>query len=126
MSDRSQVESLLRAAARDIKAVQLIGAASDLDEIIGFHTQQAAEKLLKAWIAFKGRSYPITHNIDHLLNALARSGETVERFRPLAEYTPFAVRYRYDATIEALDRTKAMSRLTALLEHVRGLLAATD
>jgi HEPN domain-containing protein len=28
------------------------------DEIFGFHVQQAAEKLFKAWIALLGEEYP--------------------------------------------------------------------
>ena len=38
------------------------------DEVLGFHVQQAAEKSLKAWLALLGETYPLTHNLDTLLD----------------------------------------------------------
>ena len=48
MNDRKQAEVLLRAAERDVKTLLLIGDAPDLDEVVGFHAQQAAEKLINS------------------------------------------------------------------------------
>ena len=41
------------------------------DEIAGFLAQQATEKLVKAWIALLGETYPITHDIAQPLEVLA-------------------------------------------------------
>lgn len=60
------------------------------DNIYGFHAQQAAEKGLKAWLAFLGRSYPFRHDLGELLAALDDAGVDVENLWPLADFTPFA------------------------------------
>ena len=55
MSDLKAARVLVEAAERDIAALRGMGDASVFaDEIFGFHTQQAAEKLFKAWLALLG------------------------------------------------------------------------
>ncbi len=59
MSDLEQALELADAAERDISALHGMGdAAIFADEIFGFHVQQAAEKLFKAWLASQGEIYP--------------------------------------------------------------------
>lgn len=55
MSDPKAARVLVVAAERDIAALRGMDNASFFaDEIFGFHTQQAAEKLFKAWLALPG------------------------------------------------------------------------
>ena len=92
------------------------------DEIFGFHAQQAAEKLLKAWLALLGATYPTTHNLARLLALLQTFGVDVARFRPLADYTPYAVQFRYapsDPAATPLDRPAAVAGIEALLSEIR-------
>ena len=52
MSDLDKARTLLEAAERDLRALR--GMSDPMvfaDEIVGFHAQQAAEKLLKACLA---------------------------------------------------------------------------
>ena len=91
------------------------------DEIFGLHTQQAAEKLLKAWLALLGEVYPLTHNLELLLSILQERGVSVEDHQPLVEYTPFAGRIRYEAGDTrglSLHRDVALRRIEALYERV--------
>ena len=56
MSDHNQARLRLEAAEKDVSALRGMGDDSVFaDEIFGFHVQQAAEKLLKAWIAVISR-----------------------------------------------------------------------
>jgi len=43
------------------------------DEVIGFHCQQAAEKMLKALLSDLGAAFRKTHELGALMDALARS-----------------------------------------------------
>ena len=93
------------------------------DEIFGLHTQQAAEKLLKAWLALLGEVYPLTHNLELLLNILQERGVAADQSRSLVEYTPYAGRIRYgagDPSDGQLDRAVALGRIEALREQVLG------
>ena len=69
MSDLKQARVLLEAAERDTSALRGMGdAAVFADEIFGFHVQQAAERLVKAWLASLGEIYPLSHDLAALLD----------------------------------------------------------
>jgi len=126
MSGREEAQRMLRLARSDAEAVRaLCDRPAIADEIIGFHTQQAIEKALKAWLASLGVDYPYTHNIIVLLNLLEERHENVERFRHLARYNAFAVQFRYpgaEQTPAELDRHGALADATSVLEHVERIL----
>ena len=123
MSDPKQAHILLEAAERDVSALRGMGdAAVFADEVFGFHVQQAAEKLFKAWLALLGESYPLTHDLTELLEMLATRESGVQRFDGLSRYTPYAVQLRYeadDAQAGSIDRGEALGQAEALLEVVR-------
>ena len=122
MSDDKCARMLVNAAERDIEALRVMRRSDGIpDEVFGFHVQQAAEKLLKAWIALLGESYPLTHNVDTLLARLAERGVPTESFRDLAVFTPYAVEFRYAGIgpgVEPIDRDRASALVEALLERV--------
>ncbi len=123
MSDLKQARVLLMSAERDISALRgMADVAVFADEIFGFHAQQAAEKLLKAWLALLGETYPTTHDLARLLAMLRERDVEATRFNELVEYTPFAVQFRYapgDLSTRPLDRDTAIERVEALLKEVR-------
>ena len=122
MSDPKCARMLVNAAERDIEALRIMRRSDDIPaEIFGFHVQQGAEKLLKAWIALLGDSYPLTHSIESLLALLADRGAATEPFNDLAAYTPYADEFRYagvGANAEPIDRTRALTLVEALLVAV--------
>lgn len=123
MKDTKQAKVLLEASGRDLTA--LAGMADQVvfaEEIFGFHVQQAAEKLLKAWLALLGDMYPRTHNLEVLLDLVIQRDPSARQFLPLVDYTPFAGRLRYgseDPDIHPLDRVAAIEQVGALLERVQ-------
>ena len=130
MSDLEQAVELAIAAERDISALRGMGdAAIFADEIFGFHVQQAAEKLFKAWLASQGETYPLSHDLATLLDMLSAGGADVALFDELVDYTRYAVRLRYagaDPGSFPLDRSQAIEQVEALLEAVQRRLAETE
>ncbi|MCY3830300.1 MAG: HEPN domain-containing protein [Rhodospirillaceae bacterium] len=130
MSDPKQARILLEAAERDFFALR--GMDDDgvfADEIFGFHAQQAAEKLFKAWLSLIGETYPPTHDLVELMEILTPRRPEAARFDGLIDYTPFAVQFRYgpaDAGAAPLDRDAAVRLAAALLEEVRRQLALAE
>ena len=122
MSDVKQARELVEAAGRDISALRGMSNPDVFaDEIFGLHIQQAAEKLLKAWLALLGEVYPLTHNLELLLGILQERGVTTKEYDPLVEYTPYAGRIRYEAGEPSglpLHRGAALRRIEALYEQV--------
>lgn len=67
------------------------------DELIGFHCQQAVEKLLKAVLSDAGIKFRFTHDIGELIDLLEDNGIILpEELTDLDILTPFAVAFRYD------------------------------
>ena len=123
MSDAKCARLLMEASKRDVEALRGMSDASVFaDEIFGFHVQQAAEKLLKAWLALLGETYPLTHDLELLFNLLQRRGVDTSGFAGLKEYTPYAVQFRYEALgsdAEPLDRLAGLTLVESLLTQVQ-------
>ena len=130
MSDLELARELAGAAEKDASALRgMDDAAVFADEIFGFHVQQAAEKLFKAWLALQGETYPLSHDLAALLDILSSGGADVTRFDGLVGYTPYAVRMRYaaaDPDAGQLDRSEAIEQVETLLATVRRRLAEAD
>ena len=130
MSDPKQARLLLAAAERDFAALRgMEDATVFADEIFGFHAQQAIEKLLKAWLALLGETYPLSHDLASLLDMLSAHDPDIARFDELVDYTRYAVRLRYapaDPGAKPLDRSKTVGQVDVLLEEVRRRLTEVE
>lgn len=119
---RPEVErarALLERADADLAAVRALETVDTVpDEVVGFHGQQAAEKLLKAVLAGHGIEFPRTHSLRFLLDALADHGfAPPAQLHGITELYPFGVQLRYEAPLEdePLDRPATRE----LLERLR-------
>lgn len=119
---------LLSAAHRDLRALRgMFDAHVFVDEIFGFHAQQAVEKALKAWLAFFDVQYPRTHDLTLLLSLLEANGQDVNGFQDLVELNPYAVQYRYEAFDEmsgSIDRATIVRRVDELMSLVDSFVSS--
>lgn len=126
MSDRKCARTLVQSAERDLRALRgMSDHEAFADEIAGFHAQQSAEKLLKAWLAIDGQMFPLTHNLGTLLDVLRDHEPDADRFRGLIALNPFAVQFRQEAITgdaEPLDREGLALSIRRLLERVQEAL----
>jgi HEPN domain-containing protein len=126
MKRREQALLLLRKAAQDESLLdEVLGSPRVSDEVVGFHCQQAAEKLLKALLSDLGVAFRKTHELGALMDLIARSGEVLpDEFENLDALTPFGAVYRYeDYDSDALlDRQQARVLLRSLRAWVEGCL----
>jgi HEPN domain-containing protein len=125
----AEVREWLERAADDLREAEHdLTAAPPLLRGAVFHSQQAAEKALKAFLAAHNCPFPKTHDLDEIgrpVMALDPSLATVvDRAKDL---TPYAWRFRYpgapaapteDETREAL--TLARDVYTAILDRLPG------
>ena len=76
------------------------------DEIVGFHCQQAAEKILKALLSDLGVRFRKTHEIGALMALLAQAGHALpDQFENLDALTPFGAIYRTRITMQSFPST---------------------
>ncbi len=120
----SQARILLIKAAEDEAALR---ADSLSDSVLGFHAQQAVEKLMKALLTELSVSYERTHNLDKLYALLQAAGETLPNTPlVLSELEDFAVVYRYDLLFQssAPDKAELADTVRLIREHVVARITA--
>ena len=113
---------LLRKARQDELILErLLGDADVDDETLGFHAQQAAEKLLKALLCYLGIDFPRTHDLSVLLELLGSQGVDLRpEHASLERLTPFGTTFRYDEVLseESRDRDSWLGWIRCLREVV--------
>ena len=122
MTPSDQAQLLLRKAAQDMAVLNKLTDDQEIsDETLGYHAQQAAEKLIKALLALKGHPYPRSHNIGLLLDVLQSHGMPLpRRFDNLDALTPFGTVFRYDdLPLEGIpDRHSWLPLIQSIFEYV--------
>jgi len=97
------------------------------ESILGFHAQQAVEKLIKALLSSLSVPFELTHQLGRLQTAIEAAGETLPATPlPLSELNDFAIVYRYDLLFQFATPDKADLTETVRLirEHVVARIAA--
>lgn len=110
----------LVALAREDEQAAVLDTAAIGHALVGFHYQQAVEKLLKALLAERSVEFPKTYDLVRLLHLhLVRAeGYDIPQVKEdLALLTPFAVTLRYEEVegVNQLDRP----RIKTLMRQLR-------
>ncbi len=104
-----------RKAVNDLSAVNLAIDAGLYDTAC-FHAQQAAEKLLKAFLAFHSVEFPKTHNLAKLALLCDSLDESLKSIASEVEQlTPYATVLRYDTDFWP-ERSEAENALRITLQ----------
>lgn len=109
---------LLARAIDDETLVRKVSADTEVaDAIVGFHAQQAAEKLIKAVLAARGVAFIKSHALSYLIGLVEE--HHIDAPPELSEadvLSPWAVEFRYEGEEPpAFDRSAAL----ALVEKLR-------
>lgn len=123
-SQPTQAQILLSKAAEDEAALK---AQFLSDSILGFHAQQAVEKLMKALLSQLNVPFEFTHNLGRIQATLTSAGESLPATPiSLDDLNDFAVVYRYDLLFQfaAPSPTDLMETVRLIREHVVARIAA--
>jgi len=108
----------LRKAAQDEALLDAVIESDNVsDEVIGFHCQQAAEKMLKAVLSDLGIAFRKTHELGVLMELLTLSDAPLpDEFENLDALTPFGTIHRYEdySYTEPLPRAETRAQLKSL------------
>ena len=110
----------VRKAENDFKTAKfLCQTGPDFDDGTAFHSQQAAEKYLKAFLVLHQIEFPKTHDIEALLKLAGKADDKIpEILRETAMLTPYGVDYRYPGEFPEVTRNDA-ERALLLADRVR-------
>jgi HEPN domain-containing protein len=99
MHEHEFAEKLIQKAVQDEFILKkLVDDPESPEEGIGFHAQQAVEKLIKAVLALNKVVFPRTHDLENLVKLIDQNN--INRPKVLdqvGDLTPYAVEFRYDA-----------------------------
>jgi HEPN domain-containing protein len=109
---------LLARAVDDETLVRKVCSDTDVaDTIVGFHAQQATEKLIKAVLAARGVTFVKSHALSYLIGLVEENDiEAPDELSEADVLSPWAVEFRYEGEEPpALDRSAAL----VLVEQLR-------
>lgn len=119
---------MLRARAQeDLTALRRWANDPEIaDSILGFHAQQAVEKLLKAVLVQRDVQFARTHDLKYLVELLADEELVLPvDVADLVDLTEYAVAQRYDEPLEedeAFDRAHFLVVVVAVCDWADHLL----
>jgi len=110
----------VRKAESDFKtAAHLLKSSPDLAEGTAFHSQQAAEKYLKAFLVWHQIEFQKTHDIEALLRLAGKVDDKIpEILADTVILTPYGVDYRYPGEYPEVGMSDA-ERAFLLADRVR-------
>jgi HEPN domain-containing protein len=118
---RKEAAKWLRQAAKDRNAAQVLVEPEPSRSV--FHSQQAAEKAVKAFLTYHQVPFRKTHNLTDLGSQCASIDPSLEAIlREVADLTDYASAFRYpDAPYEpdADEAAGALATATTLCDEVR-------
>jgi len=117
---RELVRQWIDKADQDLRAAEsLISGDSPLLYPSGFHSQQAAEKYIKAILTWHQVEFPKTHDFDELLELVSKVDKALaEQLGDTPLLTPYGVEVRYPGDIPEPTLTDAEEALE-LAKRVR-------
>ncbi len=111
-------------AESDLSAARRVLEGEGPFDTACFHLQQAAEKFLKGFLAFRDQPIPHTHNVEELARLCLVQDPSLDLSHvDVTELTPFAVETRYDFEFWP-SRDTTEGALDLALEVRRAILAA--
>lgn len=110
-------EDWLRRAHSDLALARLPRPPGVLLEDLCYHSQQAAEKALKAVLIARSRTVPRTHSIPRLLELMPAQVAVPETVQEAAILTDYAVSARYPGLLEPIEEDE-LERAISLAESV--------
>jgi len=114
-------EEWLRHAQSDLNLARLASQQPDiLPEQACFHAQQAAEKALKAALLHRRIDFPLTHDIEELLELAEQGGLMLPtEVAQSGALTSYAVETRYPGSLEAVEPSQVDEAIRAAEQVVR-------
>ncbi|EKD23460.1 MAG: HEPN protein [uncultured bacterium] len=112
-------EKWLQIAKEDLKSAKIL-LKHELFGTVVYHCQQASEKSLKGYLAFKKQELLKTHDLVKLLELCALFDKKFDEKQEAAKYiNPFATKFRYPADYNVLKYDEALQAVKYTISIVK-------
>ncbi len=121
-------ETWLAKSLGDLKsAIKLSKDDNETLDTASYHTQQCAEKALKAYLVYKKQNIPKTHDLERLLLLCSQHDSSFKKLLSDAlDLLPYAIYSRYPDDRFYIDREEvldAIKKATFILNFVRNKIS---
>jgi HEPN domain-containing protein len=109
-------------ALGDLDAARMRRGRRQRPRIVAFHSQQAAEKAMKAALILAGIRPDRTHDLDELRNALPEGWRVKQRYTSLARLSDYAAERRYPDEaypVTPIEAATAVRQAIAVVRSIR-------
>ncbi len=106
---RLEIQAWLIKAQQDLHSAEwLVESPDRLYNAVGFHCQQSAEKVLKAYLTWRDEAFEKTHSLVALISKCLPFDSAFESLRQAATtLTPYATTFRYPGALPELTLKEA-------------------
>ena len=118
-TQREWIRSWMLKAHSDLRSAEALAAlATPATDTALYHCQQAAEKALKGYLAFRNQPLERTHDLEHLLELATRLDPAFAGLEAAAEFlNPYATAFRYPGLLEM--PFPALAEATAAIQQAQ-------
>lgn len=111
MDKKTEYQEWLKYAEDDLETAELLNKQFKKSlNIICFHSQQAAEKYLKAFLISKNISFEKTHDLLNLINLCVAIEKSFSNFiKECLNLNPYSVITRYPSELELIEQDALMA-----------------
>jgi len=122
-NDKEKIKQVLKSieyADEDLRVTELVASLSSNIpyRVIAYHSQQCAEKYIKAYLLYHDVDFPYTHNISTLIELCLPFVDLNEKLASAKELSKYAVAVRYPTDYLTLTKREAI-RLTKIANKVK-------
>jgi HEPN domain-containing protein len=123
MQNDSKIKQVLKwieYADEDLRVTEIVFSLSSNVpyRIIAYHSQQCAEKYLKAFLLYHNVDFPYTHNISTLIELCLPFVDLNEKLSLAKELSKYAVAVRYPTDYLTLNKKETI-RLIKIAQKVK-------
>lgn len=126
MADSINYQDWIRRAEQDIRVLRTLNKSGfeEMEDSVCYNCQQAAEKLLKAFLLMKENKFVKTHDLVYLLGQCSRFDEQFNDFEePMTILNQYALSARYPGDFSGSrslqEATEAFAHLEELYSFIR-------
>lgn len=125
-NDKNKIQQVLKwieYADEDLRVTDIVSSLSSNVpyRIVAYHSQQCAEKYLKAFLLCHNVDFPYTHNISTLIELCLPFVDLNEKLGTAKELSKYAVAVRYPTDYLILTKRETI-RLTKIAKKVKTVI----
>lgn len=125
MVDTLRYKEWLDKAERDIKSAKILKEHECGNDVVAFHCQQAAEKLMKAYLIVKGQGLASTHSLIYLCKLCEKTDSEFKKYiRDCGFLNQYYIETRYPADTPLIIDDTETEACISIAEEIQKLVVS--